>query len=65
MVDNIMQNVMRAGEDVERGRDHLKTAEKYAISSRKMKVILTVVGIVVFLIILLVILSELGAFSSG
>ena len=37
MVDNIMQNVLRASEDVERGRDHLNKAEKYAVSARKMK----------------------------
>ena len=65
MVDNIMQNVLRAGEDVERGKDHLDKAEKLAASSRKMKIILAAVAVIVVLIILLVILSELGAFSSG
>ncbi len=65
MVDNIMQNVLRASEDVERGRDHLNKAEKYAVSSRKMKMILAGVGILVLLIIILVIAGELGAFGSG
>ena len=59
-----MQNVMRAEEDVERGRDHLQRAEQHAASSRKMKLILSTVGIVVLLIVILVILSEFGAFSS-
>jgi hypothetical protein len=46
MVDNIMQNVLRASDDVEKGRDHLKKAEEYAISSRKMKLILAAIGLI-------------------
>jgi t-SNARE complex subunit (syntaxin) len=43
----------------------LNKAEKYAVSSRKMKMILAGVGILVLLIIILVIAGELGAFGSG
>ncbi len=45
MVDNIMQNVMRAGEDVERGHDHLNKDEReklqtiQAISQNKTPII--------------------------
>ena len=41
-----------------------RRAEQHAASSRKMKLILSTVGIVVLLIVILVILSEFGAFSS-
>ena len=59
-----MQNVERAGVDVERGRDHLNQASELKSKARKMKVILAAVGILLLLIIILVILGELGAFSS-
>jgi len=60
-----MQNVLRAGVDVEKGREHLNKAEKSQASARKKKIILATIGIVVLLIILLVLLSEFGAFKSG
>ena len=59
-----MQNVERAGVDVERGTDHLNKASELKAKARKLKVILAAVGIILLLIIILVILSELGAFSS-
>lgn len=65
MVDNIYQNVTRAGIDVEQGKDHLNKAEQYMKSARKKKIILACILLVIVLIILLVILIEFGAFSSS
>ena len=65
MVDNIYENVTRAGIDVEQGKDHLKKAQDYQKSARKKKLICAGIAVIVFLIILLIILIEFGAFSSS
>lgn len=65
MVDNILQNVLKAEMDVEKGKDHLHQAKNYAISARKKKMLCAGISVVVLLIIIIVILSEFGAFSSG
>ena len=63
MVDNIFHNVNNAEVNVEQGTKNLDKAKKLAIRNRKMKMICGSILFVVILIIFLVLLYELGAFS--
>ena len=63
MVDNIYQNVTRAGIDVEEGKNQLDQAKKLQDKNRKIKIIVACVITVLVLILLLVILNELGLLS--
>jgi len=62
-VDNILMNVERAAVDVEKGKDHMKSAERNQRSARKKKLICGSIIIVVLIIVILIILIEFGAFS--
>jgi len=63
MVDNIFHNVNNAEVNVEQGTKNLDKAKKLAIRNRKMKMICGSILFVVILIIFLVLLYEIGAFS--
>ena len=63
MVDNIYQNVTRAGIDVEEGKNQLNEAKKLQDKNRKCKIIAACIITVLVLILLLVILNELGLLS--
>ena len=63
MVDNIYQNVTRAGIDVEEGKNQLDQAKKLQDKNRKCKIIAACIITVLVLILLLVILNELGLLS--
>nr|ACO15745.1 Syntaxin-2 [Caligus clemensi] len=64
-IDNIYTQVMSAETNVEAGKKHLSSAEDYAKKARRKKFCLFTVGIVIFLIIMLILLFEVGAFSWG
>ena len=63
MIDNIEKQVETAAIHVEDGKDNLNKATKYKIQGRKMKLIIGALVAVILLILLLVILSEFGAFE--
>ena len=63
MVDNIFHNVNNAEVNVEQGTKNLDKAKKLAIRNRKMKMYCGSILFVVILIVFLVLLYELGAFS--
>ena len=63
MVDNIYQNVTRAGIDVEEGKNQLDQAKKLQDKNRKIKIIAACIITVLVLILLLVILNELELLS--
>ena len=63
MVDNIFHNVTNAEINVEQGTKNLDKAKKLAIRNRKMKMYCGSILFVVILIVFLVLLYELGAFS--
>ena len=65
MVDNIFQHVSKAEINVEEGTKHLDKAQKLAIRNRKMKMMCGSILFVIILIVFLVLLNELGAFSSS
>jgi len=65
MVDRIEDHINSAVIDVEKGREELAEAEKHKKSALKKKICLGTVLAVLALIILLIILSEFGAFSGG
>eukprot|EP00096_Caligus_rogercresseyi_P002295 TRINITY_DN14386_c0_g1_i1.p2 TRINITY_DN14386_c0_g1~~TRINITY_DN14386_c0_g1_i1.p2 ORF type:complete len:353 (-),score=111.59 TRINITY_DN14386_c0_g1_i1:1955-3013(-) len=64
-LDNIYSHVMSAETNVESGKKHLSSAEDYAKKARKKKFCLFSVGILIVIIIALILLFELGAFSWG
>ena len=65
MLDNIFQHLSKAEVNVEEGAKHLDKAQKLAIRNRKMKMMCGSILFVIILIVFLVLLNELGAFSSS
>ena len=63
LINNIAYNVDQAGEKVEKGRKQLSDAERHQRSARRKKAICFTILFVLALILLLVVLGELGAFS--
>lgn len=63
VIDRIDKYVGDAAMDVEKGRTQLEEAEKLKKRNRKLKIIVGSILAVVIFIVLLVILSEFGAFS--
>jgi t-SNARE complex subunit (syntaxin) len=63
LINNIAHNVEQAEERVEKGRKQLSDAERHQRSARRKKAICFTIIFVAALILLLVVLGELGAFS--
>eukprot|EP00088_Acartia_fossae_P065779 TRINITY_DN811_c1_g1_i1.p1 TRINITY_DN811_c1_g1~~TRINITY_DN811_c1_g1_i1.p1 ORF type:complete len:382 (-),score=93.56 TRINITY_DN811_c1_g1_i1:93-1238(-) len=65
MIDRIDNNIMDAESKTSGAKDDLKKAGELQVSARKKKICLISTAVIVGLILLLIILSELGAFSGS
>ena len=64
-VNNIASHFEQITESVKKAREELQEAERYKHSARKKKLICLILLLLVGLIVLLWVLSDLGAFSSS
>ena len=65
LINNIAHNVEQAEDKIEKGRKQLSDAERHQRSARRKKLICAIIIFVAVLILILVILGELGVFTSS